>query len=245
VGLGLRHGVAVGLSFVWLTAASVQAQESEARSLFDEGRAALDARRWSEARQLLERSLELHSRASTAFNLALALHALDEVVRATELCDGVLGGVYGPIDGDRRARADEVCRDIRADLCVVVIEVTGADRIAIHVDGERVREVPDRGSVEVTLDPGRHVIGARSPGASVGDERVVRLERGERATIALGVSGGRDAEAESSSFAWWAVAVGAAAVALAGAIVAIVLLQPEDPQPVGGDFPVTMTLVMP
>jgi hypothetical protein len=207
----------------WLAPASVSAQG--ARELFESGSVALEEGRFPEARDLLTGSFELHPHRATAFNLIVALRGTEEPVRAVELCDRLLGGELGELPAERRTQAETICNGVRDDVARMFVGGEGADRIEVRVGGEPRGDIgPDLPPLAVALDPGRHVVVGTAPGCAP-DERVVELDAGEIARVALLlVPLAQDGESEIPSGAngdWpvWLGVIGAAV--LVGAAIAI------------------------
>jgi hypothetical protein len=232
----------LGAMLVHATAAAQDASSEDAQALFEQGRVALEEGRPAEAREPLERSFLLSPRPATAFNLIVAYWGSGRPVAAGMLCERLLDGAFGEIEQARRAQAEEVCASARADVAHLDIDVEGRGRATIRIDGESAGETDVPGSLERDLDPGRHVLTARAPGA-VADERTIELGRGERATVRLRlVPSNRSDRAEGGPRAWPFVLAGCLAVAAVVLIVVLVATTGGQGDPVGGDFPVTATL---
>jgi hypothetical protein len=235
-------------------APSVKADdEEEARRLFEEGTAAIHAGHPARARDMLERSLALVPHQATVWNLILALDRSDGLERATELCDALLDGSYGALDESRRAEARSTCDAIAEATPQLILVGSGASRIVLHLDGERVGVVRDRGEVLLGVDPGRHVARAATRDGELGEPVVVELSRGARERRVLQAPGiVLVAEEESppedeGASAWpWVLGIGGPVVVAAAVVLTVVLVSSSSgPQPLEGDFPVTETLLGP
>jgi len=221
---------------------SARADETTARELFEEGTLALREGRLPEARDLLRRSLEHHAHPATAFNLAVTLRGLGSPTEALPVCQALLDGRYGELDESRRAQAEEICAEARREVAVLEIRATGAQRIEIRIDGEPTADVAEGEALRRDVNAGRHVVQARADGLR-GDERVVRIEPGGRAEISLRlVAEAEDGEGSGLALGWWIA--GGVALAVIATVVTVVLLS-SSADPVGGDFPITATLVGP
>jgi len=155
-----------------------------ARALFGRATQALQAGRFAEARDLLRQSLALFPMAATAFNLAVALRGTGETLEATALFERLLGGEHGALTADRRAEIAELLRATRSEIATLRVEVEGARRVDVRVDGELVGTIDDGGRLRRRVDAGRHVVLASAEGMVTIEERV-SVERGRVARVAL------------------------------------------------------------
>jgi hypothetical protein len=226
--------------------------EAEAERYFREARDAFDAQRYADAQRLLEESLSLSPRASTAINLARVLRSLGKQLEIIVTIEALLAGRYGEVAAERLTEARELMAEARQNLATIVVRASGEDSVAIRVDGIRVNELGDGDAYEQELDPGEHVIiGVTDDGRL--REVSVDLGSGERREVALSFSPRPEREASeggssgTSPWVWVAIAGGVLAV---GAIVLAVFLATsgsgsttsppvEDPQ---GVFPVIEAL---
>lgn len=169
-----------------LSSASAQDEptpEVRAELLNEEARLALERREFAEARDLLERSLEIHPTARAAFNLARVFREQGSPTRALEYVDALNEGRYGPLPPEREEQLRTIESDARGDLAHLTIAIAGAPSVELRVDGE------PSGSVTaprtLVLDPGVHrVLASTADGRTF--ERSVDLARGERTRITLG-----------------------------------------------------------
>jgi hypothetical protein len=194
VALGLAVAACAGA--VWAGTASVcAAQSSEpsndegvertaaARTLFEEGMRAVDARNWALAADQLGRSLALRSSVVVRFNLALALVELGRFVEASEHLRAV----------QREAPEDALVRVLAAERLGQVLARIGRLRIDVSgpLEGREVRlddaPVPDAllGAAQ-PADPGVHRVRAvqRSDQTELAFEEV-RVESGALARVSL------------------------------------------------------------
>jgi len=222
--------------------------QSEARRLFDEGTEAIHSGHPARARDLLERSLALVEHPATVWNLILALDRSDGLMRARELCDGLLSGEYGALTDERRAEATDSCDTVTTATPELTLVGEGAPRVTFHIDGAEAGEVDDGGELTTALDPGRHVVEA-SVAETRGDRRSLVLERAERSRLVLAVQLPDETETpppESGGNALpWILGGTAVAVVAAVVIVAVLLSTSGSQDPIEGDFPVTETLLGP
>ena len=132
-----------------------QAQEDararEARGLFERGISLSDEERWSEALEYFRRSRALLERASSAFNMAVALFRLGRYQEAVQAFDDYLGLTSADEDGARYQEAQRYLRDMRANLGRLVLTVVPPEA-SVYVDG--VPASGEGGHRELHLDPG-------------------------------------------------------------------------------------------
>jgi hypothetical protein len=238
---------------VALVAPALADDTEEARRLFDEGTAAIHDGHPARARDLLERSLALVPHQATVWNLILALDRSDGLRRAGELCDELLEGGYGELEGAKLDEARATCDGLAEATPQLVLVGTGASRIALHVDGETVGVVRDRGEMMVPVDPGRHVVRAAIPDGEVSEQVIVELSRGARERRVLEAPraidlGSNDPEpVDEGGGPWpWILGISGVAVVAAAVVLTVVLVSASSgPQPIEGDFPVTETLLGP
>lgn len=168
---------------------SVLAEESEenrARALFEQGLQAIEQSQYVEARDYLNRSLELYPHQATVFNLAVALRGTGETRASIELLDEVLDGRYGELNEERQAQARESRDASVRDLATLRIQADGAPEIEIRVDGELLARLDSDEQKEHLVDSGSLLITASAPGHTTVERRLF-LERGGEAAVALRV----------------------------------------------------------
>lgn len=171
-----------------LSAAPARAQDAadrrRARQLFEQADGALSGGRFAEARDLLRRSLALYPHTATAFNLAVALRGTGEIRAAVQTFDQLLSGSHGELDAEQRAQAETLREETAAEVGVVRITTSGAPRVEIRVDGVRVGEIDDGGSLEWRCDPGPRVVTASAERHET-EERRLEVERGRTHEVAM------------------------------------------------------------
>jgi hypothetical protein len=166
--------------------------EREARRLFEEANAALESGRFSVARDLLRRSLDLAPNAASAFNLGVALRGTGETRAAVQVFEELLGGERGEISDGQRREVRRLLRETRAEIAALHIHVEGAETIEVRVDGERIGEAGDGETLTHQVDPGEHVVTATAPRRQT-EERRVELERGGSRRLSLALQMSADA----------------------------------------------------
>ncbi|MBI2896972.1 MAG: hypothetical protein HYY06_25670 [Deltaproteobacteria bacterium] len=167
--------------------AIADSREVEARRLFETATLALQTGRVAEARDLLRRSLALYPNAPTAFNLAVALRGTGETLESIELFDAILSGRHGPLGAEQAAEAARLRAETAREVAHVDVHASGAERIAIRVDGRPAASLPDGGRADIPVDAGAHELRASAPGR-VPARHHVRIDRGARAAWNLNLA---------------------------------------------------------
>ncbi len=146
--------------------------EEEARILFDHGRELAEDRRFAEAAEAFERSLERHARPSTRFNLALCLFALGRHVETLDVLERYVEEAP-PEEAEGVIEARRMMALARGRLATLAVEAVPADA-NVTIDGEAFADAS-----ELRLDPGVHVLRVAATDHAT---RVIRLEldAGER-----------------------------------------------------------------
>lgn len=216
--------------------ARAQGSEPEARALFERGSAAVRAGRLADARRDLERSLALVPRASTGFNLVVALRGMGELVSANDVCERLLGGELGALEDAQRAQATSVCADTREGIATLRVRAAGAAPFELRVDGLSLGMLAPGDELDQALDPGAHVVTVVAEGGTPVD-RALDAGRGERLELALEApSVARDGGADVG----WIVAGSLAGAAVVAAVViGIVVATGAGPRE---DYPIVETL---
>lgn len=217
-----------------------ESAEDQARSLFEQGLRALEHAQYIEARDFLNRSIELFRHQATIFNLAVALRGTGETRASIELIDEILDGHHGELTEERLAQARESREASMQDLATLRIRAEGAPEIEIRVDGELVARVGDGEQTERLVDSGTLLVTASAPGYSSAERRV-SLERGGEASVSFRVervaptptNGGQEAspaprEPISRRPWFWAVLGVGFAVVIAAIVTSVVLTGPEN-----------------
>lgn len=209
-------------------------RETEARELFREARDAFDSGDFQRARDLLRRSLDLAPRRATAVNLARVLRATGEMLAAQDLIESLLAGQYGALDAADRTAMETLLDEVRRDVATLTVELRGASRGALRIDGVDVATLEQNQRHEARLDAGPHVVTVTTDDGRVVEQRV-NAQRGEQIAVRLtvpaaGGAGSRGSEdpGEDGGFfstAWPWIGLG---VLAAGAVVLVLLLSQPD-----------------
>ena len=152
-----------------------------ARSLFQQGMAAVEAGDYETAADRLGRALEIRDSAVVRTNYALALIELGHFVEASEHLEVVVR--TSEEGSDARRIAEERLAEVRARFGRLQIDVTGAlEGVEVQLDGD---PVPAAGlGVPQPADPGEHIV-SLSRGARELTLEEVTVTEGQLATVAL------------------------------------------------------------
>lgn len=164
--------------------ARVQAQPQEARTAFERGVAAIEAGRYADGVALLERSLELLPRASTAFNLAVARRGTGDFVGARNALRSILDGRYGDIDARAQQRAEQLLVEAESEVGRLVLVIDGGRHIRVTVDGQGVGTLTEPGRLELEVNPGVRRLGVVAVDR-VPVEQEVTVQAGDTAELEL------------------------------------------------------------
>ena len=209
------------------------ARRDEARQLFARGEVAFAEGRLADARRLFRQSLDLHPHQATAFNLALAMREAGAYLDSDALYAELLDGRFGALDEERRREVAGLRAEVRARIGRLRVRVHGAARSEVLVDGRIVARAASSETTEAEVDPGEHVATARAADYLPVDE-TVHVEAGETVSIRLALTEpiGRAPIAvgpvDSGGASLWPWIALAAAVAVAGAAVTVLLLTGDD-----------------
>ena len=224
------------------------ARSAAARSLFEEGLGFLDREEFPQAADRFERALAIRPSAQIAYNLSTALIAMGRLVRASEVL----------LVATRDAEAPQEVRDAaerrRQELLPRIA------RLTVHASGDRGETTVELDSrpmdwamvgVAIPVDPGAHELVA-TRGDTVVAREPFEVEEGGSAEVTLSLPSvptpRETAETavgpeptpvepsppeEEGASTWW-IWAGLGAVVIAGAIVAVVLLAPSEPNAIDG-----------
>jgi hypothetical protein len=181
----MRPG-AVACVLLAASVASAQAPEGdpvEARRLFELGVGLLEDQQFAEAAATLERSLAIRESPPVLYNLGLAYRGTGQYRRGLEVFARFLE-VAGPRHAQLRGSVETISAELTASLVHVTLQVTGGAARVVVDDAERAGA---DGTIELTLDPGRHSFEASREGYEPA-RREMDLGRGERITVELDAS---------------------------------------------------------
>lgn len=176
---------------LWIASASAWAAPSEAdiataRALAVEGFAALDAKDYPKAIELLTRAEELYHAPTLCLGRAQALRALGKLVEARESYQRALRDPLAPDASDAFreavATAQVELAEVDKQIAWVTIRLTGPEGTQVAVDGEPVPAAAL--GVPRATNPGEHDVVLRATGCSDQAQRL-RAEPGSRPEWAL------------------------------------------------------------
>ncbi len=180
----MRSLAGCGLLLVLLSVGRVEAQDQHrARALFERARVAFDEGRLPEARELLQASLSTMPRPPTAINLARVQRSMGRLLAAEATLSALLEGRFGTIEGERRAAAEGLLAETRAEVGTLWVSVSGQPRARVTVDDVEAGVVSGTEPLEVRVDPGQHVI-------------ALTADDGTRARQAVGLGPGETRQVE-------------------------------------------------
>ncbi|HJL02487.1 MAG TPA: PEGA domain-containing protein [Polyangiaceae bacterium LLY-WYZ-15_(1-7)] len=140
--------------------AALESGAAEARALFERGRELAEARRFAEATESFEASLERVDRPSTRFNLAVCQFALGRMVEAIDALERFQAAVSPEADPEGWAEADRMLAHARAQVAELTLELEPAEA-SVRVDGTALEGEAVRTR---RLNPGVHVLRVTAPG---------------------------------------------------------------------------------
>lgn len=205
----------------------------QARALFREGVGHVEGRDYEAAATSFAAALELHEATSIRFNLASALMELDRYVDAYPHLVGVLADETA--DAEVRRTTERHLR--QATRRIGRLAINANDSVdTVMLDGAAVTP----GAQDVAVEPGEHTIEGHHGGAVV-VRRQLTVGAGERAHVDLTVlrvevETEADPIPEPPSHTGRNVGIAVGALALMGAVVAIVLVARSGDDEVRGDF---------
>ncbi len=180
-------------------AAEPSAQDREtAKALFDQGKTEMSVGRFAEAREHLQKSLDLVARPSVAFNLAVALRGMGRPKESAQLLRRMLAGSFGALPADRRAEVVQLEHEVRRDIARVVISASGAPSIEVRIDGVLVATLTSSHPNALETNPGERVVtlSARQHDAI---ERTLVLAPGKSQSLSATLVPSRSARQERDS----------------------------------------------
>ncbi|MCA9604981.1 MAG: hypothetical protein KC619_05280 [Myxococcales bacterium] len=175
--IALAVTLAASIPFAAAAQDASASQTAAARQLFQEGVEALQAERWEEARDRLQRSYDLVPRASTLMNLGTAQAELGRLVEAIETYRRFLSEMT-PREARHRREVEAMIAELEPRIAHVDLSIP--DR----APGDVVRlddlELPSAAlDVELPMSPGAHRLVVLREGAEIGRVDLVLVE-GER-----------------------------------------------------------------
>jgi hypothetical protein len=163
-----------------------------AEKTFQQGVAAMEARRYEEACPAIEESYKLDPRPGSLFTLAECEAQRGRIATAVRRYDDYLAlyAALAPEKKKKQGEREQIAREQRARLAPLVPELTltlppAAPRGTIVTrDGAPVAEAAL--GVAMPVDPGDHLIGVQAPGGPVNEQRVT-IMKGDKKGLLLEV----------------------------------------------------------
>lgn len=152
-----------------------------ARESFEQGKAAAEVGRFSEAAEYFRRSLELVPKPSAAFNLAVALRGMGHPKQARDVLDQLLAEEFGAPPEAMLPEARRLRGEVAASVSRLLVELDGTARADLRVDGERHSY---RGRVlSLEVNPGEHVLSATAKSYLPAESKVLVAAGGTKRVV--------------------------------------------------------------
>jgi len=146
-----------------------QVQLEQARKLFEEGLAHVEAGNWVEAEQAFRRVLALRSSPVVTYNLASALARLGRLIESAEMLRAIVRD--SSVDAATRDPAQSLLAEIEPQIGSLTVRVLGnTEGLVLRLDqrtlgaGELIQAI--------SVDPGVHAIVAERDGKALASEEV-------------------------------------------------------------------------
>jgi hypothetical protein len=153
---------------------------TDAKALFDKGRALYKQEKYLDACPLFEQSLALDAALGTELNLALCWSKIGKLSDAAKLLGVVSSKTTSDKEATRHKIAVEALADIDQRMPKLQIERGKvADDVSVTIDGVEQSDI----SEPIPIDPGKHVVKARG-----GKAITVRAIEGEMAKVTLAMA---------------------------------------------------------
>jgi hypothetical protein len=149
--------------------ADEQAQLDQARRLFEEGLAHVEAGNWVAAEQAFRSVLALRSSPVVAYNLASALARLGRLIESAEMLRAIVRD--NTVDAATRDPAQHLLNEIEPQIGSITVRVLGStDNLVLRLDertlgaGELIQAI--------SVDPGVHLVLAEREGKALASQEV-------------------------------------------------------------------------
>lgn len=194
------------------------AMKSTASDLFDKGVKAMDEGRWEDCRAALLAAWSVHPSYQIAGNLAECEVKLGRSATAAEHLRFFLREMPATAPVERKARGEELLRDVRPKIAELTVRVNKADA-EVLVDGVSVGRSPLAASIFV--EPGEHTIAAKL--ADDQTTEAVSTKGGEvnEVVLHLGSAGQQTGEPRSTVPAYVIGGVGVASLIAGGVLLGL------------------------
>lgn len=149
--------------------ADAQAQLDQARKLFEEGLAHVEAGNWVAAEQAFRSVLALRSSPVVAYNLASALARLGRLIESAEMLRAIVRD--NTVDAATRDPAQHLLNEIEPQIGSITVRVLGStENLVLRLDertlgaGELIQAI--------SVDPGVHLVLAEREGKTLASQEV-------------------------------------------------------------------------
>jgi len=211
-----------------------QAVSAEAMSLFDAGMAAFRDGRPADAQDLFRRSLQIQPIPATAWNLALALRATNDLVEAVRIARQLLDEHYGELQEEQREQIGTLLDELYRRVAVLDITTNHTSEVVATVDGVRVGVVEPGQQIEHVTEAGEHRVSGIVPDARVVEQSVV-APSGEHTDVLITLEPVTEPVAEPATTGrrprrWWIWVVAATVVVGVATGLSLWLVLRDEPQ---------------
>ncbi len=165
-------------------AAAQDGSTDEARTLFLEGAKLAKAKRWEEARDHYQRSLDKRRAAITLYSLGVAQKECGRFAAAIESFTAFLREPSGPKTAPYEAPARAAITELEAKVGHVILEIVPPDAEGLVITIDNVKITFDAPSAKRPLDPGSHEVLAVATNRKEA-RALVAVTKGSAATVRL------------------------------------------------------------
>lgn len=151
------------------TATEGEEQLEQARKLFEEGLAHVEAGNWVAAEQTFRSVLVMRSSPVVAYNLASALARLGRLIESAEMLRAIVRDT--DVDAATREPAQHLLSDIEPRIGSVTVRVLGeTEGLVLRLDDRRL----STGDLvqSISVDPGVHMVAAERAGKTLASQQV-------------------------------------------------------------------------
>ncbi len=202
----------------------------EAEDPLGAARAAAEAGRFAEARDLLQAALTVRPSPTVAFNLALMLRETGQLLQACENLRLLEMGRFGPLPDGRRIQVAALLREMAHELSTLEVDIENATGpIQVEIDG-RIVARGEHPTLERPIDPGAHSIVVVDERSRVDLRELIEVGRAERRTVVMRFPEGLEPVGGDDDGLVWGLVLGGVAVAATAAVLTVLFTRsPEEP----------------
>ena len=213
----------------------------QARALFAEGVAHVEARRFAEAETSFRAALALRDAPTIRYNLASVLFEQGEYPEANAQIETVLADADAP--ADLRAHVTTLRTQLQERAGFARVELVGMPEAAVAVDGFRLADV----QLELPLAPGPHLAIATRGNAELA-RSALQIQTGQHATFTLGAPVPEpaapapepalvaDADTQPLVEQWWFWTAVGGGVVLSAVLIGVAASSGGVEEPIPGNF---------